>query len=131
MRNQVRPGCPGVVQWEGQEQQHVGQVGVARASLRMHCLARANHPQKPGKVSQAKVRATRGVLKEIGVPCALQTEKLAVGCKLIMKPEGCRTQTLEDWGRQPTPSTGGCWYAAEVSRHTSTKGGSKSAGKFD
>lgn len=111
-----------------------------RASLRMHCHARASHPQKPGKVSQAKVRATRGVLKEIGVPCALQTEKPAVGCKrgyeekpgrLIMKPKGCRTQALEDWGRQPTPPTGGCWYAAEVSRHTSTKGGSKSAGKFD
>lgn len=104
---------------------------------KVHCHARANHAQKPGKVSQAKGRATRGVLKESGT---LQTEKLAVGCKLgyeekpdrlIMKPGGCRTQTLEDWGRLPTPPTGGCWYAAEVLRHTSTKGGSKSAGKFE
>lgn len=92
------------------------------------------------KCPRQKSEPLEGFSRKLEFHAPSKQKKLAVGCKLgykeksgrlIMKPEGCRTQTLEDWGRQPTPSTGGCWYAAEVSRHTSTKGGSKSAGKFD
>lgn len=77
----------GVVQWDEQQQQNgEGRVDVwARVSRRLSKNVlpyQDQSPQKPGEVPQAKVRAIRGVLRESGGPCALQTEKLDGGCRL-------------------------------------------------
>lgn len=52
----------------------------AKGCLRQHCHAKGKSPLKSGTVSQEE--ATREVLEGDLVPYALETEKLAGGCRL-------------------------------------------------
>lgn len=54
----------------------------ARGCLRRYCHTKGKSPPMSGKVAQEVGTATRRVLKEDGVPHALQTERRAGGCRL-------------------------------------------------